>query len=542
MQNIRETLPIGSVVDGRYQIEQLLGRGGFGAVYLVSDQQARQNLFALKEVIDTDKRERARFTFEAELLKRIDHPALPHVYHVFEDDVHDRAYMLMNYVEGPNLEKLRAQQPGKQFSVVQVLTIMGPIMDAVSYLHERHPPIIHRDIKPSNIIVPNSGEGTVLVDFGIAKFFDPDATTTAIRHASPGYGAPEQYATGTNTRTDIYGLGATMYALLTGIVPKDSFFRITQFSSRGSDPLEPIQRFAPGVPYHVSNAIYRAMAIDIENRFPTVQEFKNALNSLPPMQHQSPLMATPLVEAGLAGTAFRDGPPPTSRNDSMVAMPGRRDDSRRKANRGLLLLLTLLVVLLLGVAAADLLLPAFLNHHPGPSTPAPAATVQHKPTATVAPHPTVTPGLSPTTASPPSASDPTPSPTPSLTPSPTPSVTPSPTPTLGTTYHGSIHNTPANSSATMSLTSIKQNGGAFQGNFNVNLPLSGSGPFTGTVNNARSVQFTVHSSQVPAPLFFQGNLNSDGSLSGTYCSLDQTGHCNPAAGGYGTWQVSPASF
>src|SRR5205807_224448 len=95
--------------------------------------------------------------------------ALPHVYRVFKDDVHDRAYMLMDYVEGPNLEILRQQKPGKRLLLPQVLTIMAPIMNAISYLHSQHPSIIHRDIKPANIIVPVSGDEAVLVDFGIAK-------------------------------------------------------------------------------------------------------------------------------------------------------------------------------------------------------------------------------------------------------------------------------------------------------------------------------------------------------------------------------------
>ena len=139
--------------------------------------------------------------------------------------------MLMDYVEGSNLEVLRRQQSNKRFSVQQVLSIMAPIMNAVSYLHNQKLPIIHRDIKPSNIIVPPSRNEAVLVDFGIAKEFDPDSTTTSERHASPGYAAPEQYGTGTNTRTDIYGLGATMYTLLTGVVPADAFFRTTILGS-----------------------------------------------------------------------------------------------------------------------------------------------------------------------------------------------------------------------------------------------------------------------------------------------------------------------
>src|SRR5205085_12408440 len=143
----------------------------------------------------------------------------------------------------------------------------GPIMSAVGYLHQQHPPIIHRDIKPANIIVPNSGAETMLVDFGIAKEYDPDSTTTAVRHASPGYGAPEQYGIGTNTRTDIYGLGATIYALLTGVVPADAFYRTTKVGSKGIDPLEEINKLAPNIPLHIASAIHRAMSIDSNERF-----------------------------------------------------------------------------------------------------------------------------------------------------------------------------------------------------------------------------------------------------------------------------------
>src|SRR5437868_6553106 len=135
VQEVESILPIGSILRGRYIVEELLGRGGFGAVYLVRDQRVGHNLYALKEVIDPNKRERARFVFEAEVLRRLDHPALPRVYRVFKDDVHDRAYMLMDYVEGPNLEILRQRQPDKRLPLSQVMTIMAPIMNAISYLH-----------------------------------------------------------------------------------------------------------------------------------------------------------------------------------------------------------------------------------------------------------------------------------------------------------------------------------------------------------------------------------------------------------------------
>ncbi|HYX51748.1 MAG TPA: protein kinase, partial [Ktedonobacteraceae bacterium] len=154
MQEVQTTLPPGSILGGRYMVEELLGKGGFGAVYKVRDQRVQQNLFALKEVIDPNKKERKRFVFEADILRRLDHPALPRVYHVFEDDKNERAYMLMDYIEGSNLEVQRRRQPNQRFTVPQVLNIMGPIMDAISYLHNQQPPILHRDIKPANIILP----------------------------------------------------------------------------------------------------------------------------------------------------------------------------------------------------------------------------------------------------------------------------------------------------------------------------------------------------------------------------------------------------
>ncbi|HBE28946.1 MAG TPA: hypothetical protein DDW25_08660, partial [Ktedonobacter sp.] len=114
------TLSVGATIRSpygdRYVIEGHLGKGGFGAVYLVRDRHDRQHLFALKEVLDPNKRERERFIFEGEILKRLDHRALPHVYKVFAQDKSRRMYMLMDHIQGTNLETLRNGQPGKRFS------------------------------------------------------------------------------------------------------------------------------------------------------------------------------------------------------------------------------------------------------------------------------------------------------------------------------------------------------------------------------------------------------------------------------------------
>src|SRR5207302_1238515 len=117
-----------------YIVESLRGKGGFGAVYLVRDRNVKEQLFALKEEIDPNRRERERFIFEAEVLKRLNHRALPHVYKVFEYEKLKRVYMLMDYIEGQNLEILLGEQPERRFSLPLVLAIMKPIVDALTYL------------------------------------------------------------------------------------------------------------------------------------------------------------------------------------------------------------------------------------------------------------------------------------------------------------------------------------------------------------------------------------------------------------------------
>ncbi|HEY6287129.1 MAG TPA: serine/threonine-protein kinase, partial [Ktedonobacteraceae bacterium] len=276
----------------RYIIESLLGKGGFGAVYLVRDRHIKEHLFALKEVIDPNERDRERFTFEAEVLKRLNHRALPNVYKVFEYEKLKRVYMLMDYIEGQNLDILLGEQPEGRFSLPLVLAVMKPIVDALIYLHSQNPPIVHRDIKPSNIIVSTRGGEAVLVDFGLAKEYIEDNTTTIIRHGSPGYAAPEQYGKGTNPRTDIYGLGATLYTLLTGTIPIDAITRVT--GSKGIDPLVPIHLVVPSVSWANAMAIEKAMSISSDDRFNSVEDFWRELNSNTPKQQE---VVTPLLKS-----------------------------------------------------------------------------------------------------------------------------------------------------------------------------------------------------------------------------------------------------
>lgn len=534
MQYVQVTLPIDSVVKDRYIVEDLLGKGGFGAVYRVRDQRVRGNKFALKEVIDPNTEERERFAFECEVLKRLDHPALPRVYRVFEDNKNIRVYMLMDYVAGPNLEILRQRQPEKRLPFPHVIKIMAPIVDAVGYLHKQQPPIIHRDIKPANIIVPDEEDHSVLVDFGIAKEYEQDGTTTAVRRCSPGYGAPEQYARGTTPRTDIYGLGATFYALITGTIPTDALYRLTQMGSRNTDPLEDVKELAPGVPQHVADAIHRAMRIDSNERFATVEEFWQALNAEPIVEPSvtivpvAPLQKAPATfPVSMRTTATRPG----------VLRSVEANGTRRRRILPILFALLALLVLISGVVFGT---NTFKGQYIGQNVP---ATATQRPIATAT---STTPAATAT------KTQPTPSPTtaPTVTPQPTAQPTTQPTivsatyPTLGKTYNGQVTNTfvSPNETAPIQLNSIVQNNGNITSGYLYVQPgngLQGSGNFTGSVSTNHTIQFKVQESGI-LPLLFTGTIAADRSMSGRYCAANPDNSCNPAQG-HGTWSVNPPS-
>ena len=388
--------------------------------------------------------------------------------------------------------------------------------------------------------MPSSGDSAVLVDLGIAKEYDQDGTTTAVRRCSPGYGAPEQYARGTNTRTDIYGLGATFYALLTGNVPIDALYRITQMGSKGADPLEPVDQLMTTISPPVAVAIQRAMAINGDDRFATVEEFWQALNTHYSKEPPPPVAAVPVV----AYTRYvKDGPitpvAPIPADENMpmttVQRPPQLGQGRKRGRAGWLLLVLALILLALssGILFGTGLLPTILGHN----TATPTTGVSTRPTVgrstATATHASVTntPSSSPTT-------QPTQTPTAVPTSPPTPS---SGVPLLETMYSGTISDqiTTPPTSAPMALSQIRQNATSISGYFSVSAGLQGSGNFTGKVTAAKSIQFLVEGANGHPPLFFSGQIQADRSISGTYCSYQNNAcdHIN----GYGTWQVTPAS-
>jgi serine/threonine protein kinase len=263
-------LTAGQVLIQRYRIVSLLGQGGFGAVYRVFDNNLK-TACALKENLETSGASQSQFEHEATILANLHHPNLPRVTdHFFIPG--QGQYLVMDYIEGQDLETLKSQAGGA-LPAAQVLNWMTQICDALAYMHAQPNPIIHRDIKPSNIIVQPDGRA-MLVDFGIAKIFQSGShTTVGARGVTPGFAPPEQYGHGrTDSHTDIYALGATMYAVLSGVAPPESLDLL-----RGAARLAPLRTLNPKVPFHIVAAVERAMQLDPACRFPSAGDFKIAL-------------------------------------------------------------------------------------------------------------------------------------------------------------------------------------------------------------------------------------------------------------------------
>lgn len=288
-------LPLGTVVHERYRITAVVGRGGLGTVYQVMDVLfGKQNVYALKELIDQSPGARKQFELESQWLQSLDHNHIPKVREHFA--WHGRLYLVMDFVDGENLEQKLARVGVRGLAESQLINWIVPICDALYYLHTRLPPILHRDVKPANIIVTPAGH-PVLVDLGIAKEHLPGAnqTLTFVRKAgTEGYAPPEQYAAGGQTGpwSDVYGLGATLYHLVTGRVPPTAVERVA-LDRKLMHPRD----FNAAVSPRLDAIIYRALALRPADRFPSMVEFAQALapGSGAMIAARSPAQYTPPV-------------------------------------------------------------------------------------------------------------------------------------------------------------------------------------------------------------------------------------------------------
>ncbi len=261
----------GQVFNNRYKIISTLGEGGFGAVYKVWDDNL-QRFCAIKENLQVSIEFQKQFRREAIMLANLNHPNLVRVTDYFF--ISDQGqYLVMDYVEGDNLETILTNNKGPLPSE-QALAWIRQVCDALIYIHNQNPPIIHRDVKPANIRITPQGNA-MLVDFGLAKSFDVGAKTTmGARGLTPHFAAPEQYGTGgTDAQSDIYSLGVTLYCMLTYRVPPDS----VEIMVGNANPPPPAKAINSNIPDAISDAIQCAMQIRRTDRYKSTGDFKTAL-------------------------------------------------------------------------------------------------------------------------------------------------------------------------------------------------------------------------------------------------------------------------
>jgi serine/threonine protein kinase len=396
----------GQILNQRYRIIRLLGQGGFGAVYHAWDANLERTC-AIKENLDTTEEAQRQFRREAVILANLSHPNLPHVSDHFIIPGQGQ-YLVMDYVEGNDLRQMLERSAGP-LPESQVLDWIGQVCDAIFYLHSQQPPVIHRDIKPANIKITPQGKA-VLVDFGIAKIYDPSKhTTIGAKAVTPGYSPPEQYGgSSSDARADIYALGATTYHLLTGQSPTESVNRLA-----GRPLVEP-RGFNPAVSPQTNYAVMRALDLDPARRYASAADFKTALRTIhaqelvqPGPQYPRAFVAPP--EAAPLGPTVPASPAPARRT-----LPSWLPWA-------LLLLVVCGVIGGIGGVFAMLLIP--VNPPVETETPTALWTTTNTPLP-ASPTPSLTHTIIPTSS--PTSTD-TPPP-PSATPSPLPSLTFTPPP------------------------------------------------------------------------------------------------------------------
>ena len=268
-----------TVLQDRYRIVRLLGRGGMGAVYEALDQRLEITV-ALKETLSSEESMRKQFEREARMLAGMQHPALPRVSDHFVEG--NRAFLVMQFIGGIDLAKIIAQQPGP-FPRDQVIAWADQLLDALIYLHSRARQVIHRDIKPHNLKLTATGQ-IALLDFGLAKAQAADQSVTAsqaffgyTKHYAPLEQIQDQR---TDPRSDIYALGATLYHLLTGTKPPDAMVRAAAIVNGGPDPLQPANRIHEAVGPQIAAILNKAMAQKPGERYESANDFREALRRM----------------------------------------------------------------------------------------------------------------------------------------------------------------------------------------------------------------------------------------------------------------------
>ena len=267
------------VVDGKYRVDAVIGRGGMGAVFRARDLRLTRDV-AVKVVradMVLDPEARARFEREAQIIARLQHPAVVTVFD-YGNLPNGAAFLIMEYVAGEDLRHLLKRV--RTLTPHHTLSLIGGVAEGVDHAHRAG--VLHRDLKPENILLPASGAGPKVLDFGVAKMTDPGATDAGVTGThgatvigTPAYMAPEQLKGETvDVRADVYSLAVVTYEMLTGRLPfgSGSFYEIglNQASAGTSVDLA-------NVPAAIAEPLGRGLALNRDERPATALAFAEAL-------------------------------------------------------------------------------------------------------------------------------------------------------------------------------------------------------------------------------------------------------------------------
>ena len=252
----------GTVIDGKYEILKEIGRGGMSVVYLAMDNRLnkqwavkvlqRQGIGKNNEVIIN------KVPDDTELMKRLDHPAIPRIVDIIDREDDPQIYIVMDYVEGESLDKILDEFGAQPQDLV--IDWAKQICDTLGYLHSQKPPIIYRDMKPANIMLKPEGN-IKLIDFGIAREYKEQSLADTTALGTRGYASPEHFGGRTDARSDIYTLGMTMHHLLTGADPRPKSYEYI-----------PIREYNPELSSGLEHIIDKCTAWDPDDRYQNCNE------------------------------------------------------------------------------------------------------------------------------------------------------------------------------------------------------------------------------------------------------------------------------
>lgn len=269
------------MIQNRYLVVQPIGKGGMGEVYLAVDQRLGSAVALKRTIFESDNALGNAFEREAKILARLRHPVLPKVIDHFIDG--EGQFLVMEHISGDDLAK-RLESAAKPFPLSWVMFWADQLLDALNYLHSHEPPIIHRDIKPQNLKLTDDNH-IVLLDFGLSKDFDstpskanePPGTGSVVGY-SPHFASMEQIrGTGTDARSDLYSMSATLYQLLTNGIPPDALTRADAILGGENDPIAPINSVNSEVTKEISDVILKGLSVRQDQRFANAAEMQKAL-------------------------------------------------------------------------------------------------------------------------------------------------------------------------------------------------------------------------------------------------------------------------